>query len=276
MDLDDVLKETPEQPQEQQQESVEKVVSSRNAFREKEQAAQAEGRPRDEQGKFVADEPKEPVKEPPKEEPKVETKPVQQEMSDKERAFLAQAQDERRKRQQLEQEIATLRAQQKPPEPPKPFFEDPDGALGQIRQEISQHAQQTQQALVQQRVVAAEFAARARHQDFDEMVPVFGELLQETPGLYQAWLQAPDPAEFAYKTAKNMKMLRDAGSLETIKAQAEKEARIKLEAEYKAKEQALLKQKAEIPGSLSDARSASQPKVTWGGPTSLDNILHAK
>jgi hypothetical protein len=271
--LDDILSDKePDTPEATETPAVETETpkpdpGARKAFQEKEQAAQEAGRARAPDGKFVA-EPKEP-------EVKAEVKPepVKQEMTERERAFLAKANDEARKRQALEQRLAALEAQQKPVEPQKTFYEDPDGVLAQVEQRIAQEHQKMQHGALQNRVQFAEMLARKEHPDFDAMVPIFGELLQTTPGLYQQWINAPDPAGFAYTTAKNTLQLRQAGSIDAIREEAVKKARLELEAEYKEREAKLLKQRDDIPDSLSDKRSTSTRQVAWGGPPSLEAIL---
>jgi phage-related minor tail protein len=277
VELDEILNEkapdTPEAPEAPavETEAPKPDLGARQAFKEKEQAAQEAGRARAPDGKFVATEPK--TEEPKAVEPPKPETPAPQVMSPKEQALLRAAQDERTKRQALEQEIAQLRAAQKPAEPQKTFYEDPDGVLAQVEQRIAQQSQQMQHTTLQNRVQFAEMLARKEHPDFDAMVPIFGELLQTTPGLYQQWINAPDPAGFAYTTAKNTLQLRQAGSIDAIREEAVKKARLELEAEYKEREAKLLKQRDDIPDSLSDKRSTSTRQVAWGGPPSLDAIL---
>jgi hypothetical protein len=271
VELDEILneKEAPEAPETPAEaETAKPDLGARKAFQEKEQAAQEAGRARDPAGKFVAETKGGPEV---KAEPKPE--PVKQEFTERERAFLTKANDEARKRQAVEQRLAALEAQQKPAEPQKTFYEDPDAVLAQTHQTIAQERQQMQHAFLQNRVQVAEMIARKQHADFDQYVPLFGELLQANPTLYQEWISSPDPAEFAYTTAKNTAQLRQAGSLDAIRAEAIKKARLELEAEYKEKEARLLKQREDIPDSLSDKRSTSTRQVAWGGPPSLDAIL---
>ena len=86
-------------------------------------------------------------------------------------------------------------------------------------------------------------------------------------------MQAPDPAEFAYRTGKNYMELQQAGNIDALRAKIESEVRMKLEAEMKAKDEARKAELAAIPPSLSNAQSAPGNKAVWGGPPSLDNIL---
>lgn len=244
--------------------------SRKTALQEKEWTARGMIRDPD-TGQFVSKAPEEPKKEEPKPEPKVaapevklEPKVEQPQFTEKERAFLAAAQEERRKRQELEARIKTMEA--KPAEPPKGFWDDPEAAINAQKAEF-------QTALMKTRVDTSEMIARGKYQDFDEKANVFRDLVNENPWLYQQMMQSVDPADFAYKQAKNHLELKAAGSLDNMRAQIEKEVRMKIEAELKTKHELLEKERAALPSSLSDVRGTSVNKVAWGGPTSLENIL---
>ena len=258
----------PEEPK------VERPLSRRAAHRDKEQAAQ--GRVRDpETGQFAPKE--EPEKEvvevkaePAKEEPAKTVAAPQQEFTDKEKAFLRAAQEERGKRQELERRLAALEAN-KPAagsttEPPKGFWDDPEAALERQKTEIRNE-------ITSARLRTAEFIARQKYKDFDDKVKVFADVLQKTPGLHFQWLNAPDPAEFAYSLGKNHLELQEAGSIEGLRAKVEKEVRLKLEGELKEKAEKLAKERAALPPSLSEARSTGVNKQVWGGVPSMDEIL---
>ena len=253
----------------------EQLKSRRKEHRKKELTAQG----RDpETGQFVAKElgakepaeaPKEPAKEPVKEPASALAVPAQPEFTEREKAFLRAAQEERTKRQELERRMAAP-----PPakdEPAKTFWEDPEGAL----------ARQNEQHQAQLRTVwlnTAEAIARTRYTDYEQEKAVFVEMATQSPALYQEMLVSPDPAEFAYRTGKARRELKEAGGLEQLKAKIEAETRTRLEAEYRAKEEARLKelaaQRAALPGSLSDVRGASAPrKLEYTGPTPLADIL---
>lgn len=271
MELDDVLSDKPvesaepvvEAPQTPPPKEAppESEKTGRKAFQDKERAARDAG--------AIP-----PVKDETKPEPKPEVKPEpkpepKQEMSDKEKAFLAQAIDERNKRQALEARIKTLEQHQAPPAEPKQFWDDPDAKLNEFRQEMSGVVTNT-------RLNTAEMIARSKYQDFDEKVAVFQQIVQNTPGIWQQALNSPDPAEFAYKTGKNYKDLQDAGNIDTLKARIEKEMRIKIESELKTKDEEKAKERAALPGSLSDVTGSRQHRVAWDGPATLDSILHDK
>jgi hypothetical protein len=186
-------------------------------------------------------------------------------MTDKERGLQSAMIEERRKRQELERKLQEL--QQQPPQgEAKTFWDDPENALQSVLGQVSK-------AVTTTKMDTAEMIARSRYQDFDQKIDIFADILQNTPGLREQWMSAPDPAEFAYRTGDNFLKLQQAGNIDNMKANLEKEIRIKIEAEMKAKQEAEKAQRDAIPGSLSNVQSAPSPKAVWGGPPSLDNIL---
>jgi hypothetical protein len=220
----------------------------------------------------------EPKPEPKPAEVKAEpAKPPQQEMSDKERAAFAAAADERKKRQELERRLAALEAaqQQKPKEEPKKFWDDPDAAL-------KNHEQALRNVEVNTRLQTAELIARGKYTDYDETIAHFAELVKQYPGLGPQMVQQIDPAEFAYRTAKNHREMQQAGGLDKLRAEidakARAEERAKVEAEFKAKQEQMERERAAIPPSLSDVRGAApgQRAAVWGGPTPLADVLTGK
>jgi hypothetical protein len=195
-------------------------------------------------------------------------KPPVQEFTDKERAFLKAAEEERRKRQGLERELSELRAKAPATEPAKTFWDDPEAAL-------KTHERKMADLTTQTRLQTSETIAKSRYADFDEKLSIFTELVTQTPGLVEQMMQSQDPADFAYRTAKNHKELRDAGDIDSLRAKIEKETRIKIEAELKEKAEALQKERAALPTSLSDVRGTSKQlnRPVWNGPQSLEEIL---
>ena len=254
---------------------VERVQSQKQLHRDREQ--EAHGRVRDpETGQYLAkaEQVETKAEKPAAVQQEVkETKPevkqeVKQELTDKEKAFLRAMEEERRKRQELERRLAAVE-KPKTEDAPKTFWDDPEGALAKHRAEI---AAQTTNA----RLNTAEMIGRERHKDFDEKVAVFGKLLGETPGLYERWMAAHDPGEFAYVTADRHLKLEQAGSIEALSEKIRKEERLKLEAELKEKEERLRKEREALPPSLSDAPSKGTNRPTWGGPTPMNDILSGR
>lgn len=199
------------------------------------------------------------------EEVKEVKKEVKQELTERERAFLAAAHDERIKRQALEKRLTesekTVEA--------KSFWDDPEAALKKFQDEM-------QGVVTNTRLNTAETIARSKYKDFDDQIQAFAGLLQNTPGLYQQWLQSSDPAEYAYTTGKKHREISQIGGLDTWKSNTEKEIRLRLEQEYKDKVTNYEKEKSALPGSLSGSRGVAQTTPVFSGPTSLDDILKAK
>lgn len=268
--MDDILSEKPAAPEAPEvpdgvQEPVERPTSRRKAHAARE--AEAQGKVRDpDTGQFrkaeeaAPEAPPAPPEAPKAEAPAAPAVPAQPEFTEREKAFLRQAQDERNKRQELERKAAA------PKEEPKTFWDDPEGALARQKQE-------TDQALLTMRLTTAETIARGKHADFDAKIEVFKELLMQTPGLGHQWLAAADPAEFAYNLGKTHMELKQAGSIDQLRAQIEKETRLKVEAEYADKAKKLEAERAALPPSLTNAHATAAPRVVWGGPTSMTDIL---
>lgn len=268
MTLDTILDDKP--PVEAPPAEEVKVESDNANIRHQEKEEAAQGRVRDETGKFVKKdevnaevkaEVKTEVKEPEKKEPH------KQDFSDKERALLAALQDERRKRQELERQSKEVK------KPDKPFWEAPEDHFKAVEEQHKSWEQKQNERETLNLLRVAELMARKEHPDFDEKIEHFGKMVQEIPGLHAQWLQAPDPAEFAYKTAKQQKDLQEAGNIDTLRENIRKEERLKVEAELKAKEEKLKQERDALPGTLSDARGTKQQKTVWGGPTTLDDVL---
>lgn len=273
-----VLGETLEIPPEPDKQETNR--SLRKEAQKREYAAQG----RDADGRFISkEEPKpEEAKAPPKaeEKPKEDVKaasPTQEEMTPKEKAAFTKAADETRKRQALELKIKEMEARAAaPPAPtegPKPFWEDPEGHFARLRNENRQMAINT-------RLQTSEMIARQRHEDFDEKIAIFQALVEANPGLIQPLLQSIDPAEHAYKLAANHKAVTDAGGVDKLIEKARAEERVKVAAELKEKADKAAaeaaRERAALPGSLSDTKGTSGTKAVWAGPTSLEDILKSK
>lgn len=201
-----------------------------------------------------------PVETPP---PEQVEKPAETTAAKPERTVpLAALEDERRKRQELEQRLA----QQTQPEKPG-FWEQPEQHL----QQVEQRAQAI--AFKSKLDVFADMAA-AKYQDLDQRIAEFDELVARTPGLWQQMMSARNPIEFAYSTAKNHAEYQAAGSVEGMRAKIESEMRAKIEAEFSAKAAAEAKKRDAIPQTLTDVPSGGAPReAEFTGPTPLNAIL---
>ena len=207
---------------------------------------------------------------PPETSPEEKTDKQEAPLTEREKAYLKKAEEERHKRQELERKFQTQQQPQTPPgQPPKAptFWEDPEGNLSAFEKRL-------QEELIRGRIQTSEIVARQRHQDFDEAVEEFSKLVEDTPGLFQQWVSAPDPAEFAYKAGRNHKLY--GGGVDDLRKRIETEIRAKIETELKEKAEQLAKEKGSIPPSLSEARGTSGGRMVYTGPTPLDAILAEK
>ena len=167
-------------------------------------------------------------------------------------AFKAQALDERRKRQALEQQLRALEEQQRASQVEKPdFWDDPDKAIDSRIAQIQQGYDQKYNAL-------AEHFTRSQHADYDEISDYFVEVLApQNPALIDQARNQVNPFEFIYNATKAQKELAEVGDINALKAKL----RAEVEAEVKASMQAEADKLAKIPGSLAGQRGASAPPV---------------
>ena len=185
--------------------------------------------------------------------------------------------DERRKRQELERNLAELQGQvkvwsqvapQRPAEPQeKPedvFYRDPVNFIeGRISRE--------REALRQERIAMSEAMLREQHPDYDDVVQSFVEATKAAPHLVQQMHQHPHPAKFAYEAGKAYSQARQYGSIDEMRAKLREELRAEVLEELK-RDQAQSAAQAVQP-SIAGARGAgvsSPPR--WQGPTPLKSI----
>jgi len=130
-----------------------------------------------------------------KEEPQTAEPPSAEPLSVPKQALL----DERRKRQALEAELASLRKQsgQKDENAPDPL-EDPEGYEKYLRSkwESERFTEVTNKS--RERMLET-------HVDYEDMEKHFVTLAQTDPSLVQKLRDHPEPARFAYETAKESK-----------------------------------------------------------------------
>lgn len=242
-----------------------------------EEEVKTEERPRDEHGRFLPkgdDEPEPAAAQP--EQPSAPPAPSEDESPTVPRTAL---QDERRKRQTLEAELADLNQRfmqvQQPPAAQQPQqipdqWEDPDGHTRYLAEQAAQVAEERAfQRMQQHRVMVSAEAAKTKHPDYLDRIAVFEQLSAQNPALSQQMLNHPDPAEYAYSIAQQHEKMSQYGSIDEMLA-AEK---VKWEAE------ALAKLKAELPAQPAPASLANERNVgsrsgpAWSGPASMDEML---
>lgn len=197
--------------------------------------------------------------------PVEETDDQPKEEDPKENAFYAKAQDEKRKRQQLEAELAQLRQQMEQPKEEVDYWDDPQKVIDQRLGSFETNVNSRFNAL-------SEHYAKQMHSDYDEVMDYLrDEMPNELPHLASQAVNEVSPAEFLYKAAKAKKELAEVGDIDQLKAKLKAELLAEIETETKAKFEADLAKKSGIPQTLANQRTASTP--TKGGEDSLEDIL---
>jgi hypothetical protein len=215
---------------------------------------------RDEAGRFV-----------PRSEPKPEEKPAIT------KADVAAIIDERRKRQELEREVAALRQQNQKPK--TDFFENPDVALSERFQERLGPLEDTIFKLQVE-------LAKTKMPDFDDAAMAFFQVAQNDPILKHQADTAPDQLQFIYREGMRLKELGDVGGDITKyreKVTAESRAEIAKRDEQIATLSAQLAaiQKAQeelaaVPRSLNKLQSGASPRGTDVDPDDINQIVRFK
>lgn len=173
--------------------------------------------------------------------------------------------DERRKRQELERELAALRAQLNdavPKQPARPdVFEDQEGAFNYVESVIEQRT-------LLNRIEMSRELMMDQHQDYEDAEEQFVELAKADPSLVQKMRAAPLPAKFVYQYVKRHQQMQEMQDIEAYKAKLEAEIRAKVMAELEAQrsegEEAELnatKRTSHPPQLISRRSAANQPAV---------------
>lgn len=250
--LDDILNEAPAEP----------VTETPQT--EAQPQAEAE-RPRDEHGRFLPKDTGEQQEAPQGAEPAEPSATPAPEPATVPRAAL---EDERRKRQAEASRAQYLEAQlqqfqrQQPAEQPAGFWDDPDARLEQFGESLIQRWEQRQ---IVNKANASEAAAKAKYEDYDEVIQEFHRAAAENPRLAAEMFTAPDPAEYAYRKAKSARDLAEVGSLEELEAKI----RAKVEAEIRASAPSIT-----APQTTANQRSVgTRSGPVWTGPKALGELL---
>lgn len=174
------------------------------------------------------------------------------------------AEEAERKAKGLEQAVAAARARVREQSQQPAFNEDPIAYAERVRTEVLQE-------VAAQRIEFSQRAAREKYEDYGEKEQAFIQLAQEMPLLVEQLRTAPDPAEFAYRTAEFHLALKEAGgSVEALRKQIEAQALAQRAEQFQAKAQA-------IPKTLAGATGTGRKSAnTFAGPASLDDIYSRK
>lgn len=182
--------------------------------------------------------------------------------------------DERRKRQELEARLKAMEDAQKaaqPKEPPVGLLDDPEKWEQQLQARVNEEVQRVRLENQAQMIAFLEAQARAAHPDYEEVVTFFAEQAKANPILAQEALAQPNPVEYAYTAGRRLKLLADAGDLDTLLERERQRAREEALAQAKA---AAPPQPPESLTEVSGARSA--PTRQWSGPKPLGEILSTR
>ena len=236
---------------------VEAVEETEAAEEETESTDENEGLPSEPEGQEAE---QTETEETPEEESKGE------DFSEREKAFLAKANDEKAKRQELERKLAD---QDKPEETALPDpIDDPEG----YAKALEQRNANSQFAM---RVTLSQELMREKHADYDEKEAAFAELMKENPALVQGLHNSSNPAKYAYDLAVKHERMAQFDNFDTaVKSEVEKQVsaateklREELEKEYSAK----LKTATSLPPS--GAKGSLGSDDTISGDESLADIL---
>jgi hypothetical protein len=205
-------------------------------------------RPRNEQGRFVK-------AEEPQHEERSHTVPVQ--------ALL----EERRKRQELEQQLAQ---QQKPKVDDDQFWTSPSTATQQV---VKQEVGDLQQQIVDIKYQIAEDLTRQQHADYDAVRDAFiAKVHSGDPyavALAQQMGSQPNPARFVYEQSKRLAALEQVGDLGAFEARIRAEERARMLQESNRRPAP-----ADVPRSLNSEPSA--PSLSTSDaflPTPLESLI---
>lgn len=206
------------------------------------------------------------------------------------RAFQKKAEDETRKRQELEkqsekqigelrQQLAEMQAylqqQGQRPAQQQPEFLDPE-AVRYMQQVRERDRAELGQEIYRTRVEQSQFVMRQQHQDYDEIEAIFAEEAHKRPALWQELAAHPVPAAYAYEEGRKIKAMREIGSdPNAYREKLKQEILAELQSSQPSPQ---LKPPVTAvpapPPSLAGVPSAS-PQVVRGyqGPTPLEDLL---
>lgn len=181
-------------------------------------------------------------------------------------------QEERRKRQELEHQLAELTARlQQPQMPPPSIWEDEQGWQQHFGGQVVSEA--VNAATLNARLDMSEMMVRQSHEDFEDKKAQFLEMMKETPGLQQKAIADPHPWNFAYNYVTNHQRMQElsATNVSELEAKLREQIRAELAAEQKPAAPS-----AQIPETLADAQSARGGGAQPLHVPTLDEILGRK
>jgi hypothetical protein len=292
-DLDGILNGTNEAPTEAQPAAVEAAPEAEVEAVAAEPEAKADGVDRVPKGEPGAgqfkskDDPKGEEAAPPAAEEESATAPVgalkaerskRQAAEERERAKDAELERLRADLERFRQPQPAIQPQPSPAQvateqAPPDRWDDPEGYDRWLVDQATKRATETARAEAYQTFQYQRFASSAEEMksklpDYAEKIGVFEQMLQHNPALLDELYRAPNPAEYAYNTAKIQVEISECGGLDGLI-----NARVQAALQGQAA-QTPTPAPAPIPSTLADAQSARGSAAgASSGPLSLDQIL---
>jgi len=192
------------------------------------------------------------------------------EKSEADKAFATirrELKSERMKREALEREMTALRQPQQVIDP----IADPEGFSKSFDEKLYNAVSETRFAVLEE-------AAADKYEDYEEMRDLFIEQARENPALRAEMNRARNPAEFAYKAAKEFKARQEIGDPVQYaeKIRQETIAKTMTDLDKIVEEKVRARLAGVLPTSLAETQSqggrVSNPDG-FNGPTPLNEIL---
>jgi hypothetical protein len=183
---------------------------------------------------------------------------------------------ERKKRQELEQQLAAQQeAARLAAEEEKPFLgEEYEARFGETESKLREE-------LVQTKIMMSREFAMDKYSDFAEKEAAFLEMAQTNPELVGKMRSSANPAAFAYKTvtdAQRIQKLQEMGDPAELEAKIYERVKAELLAEQEKEKAAAVETaiKSKLKGGFSEQRSVGTERTTskkFDGPTPMKSIL---
>ncbi len=165
---------------------------------------------------------------------------------------------ERKKRQEsekkvkaLEEELATLKQPKEEVKRPD-ALDDPEGALAHVEKTLRGELWKEKFTLTQE-------IMREKHEDYEQLETHFSEMVKESPDLLKKFVEAKNPAKFAYDTAKkdlNIQKFSDPDYEKNLEEELRKKILAEIGEKPEAAEAPAEKPKVKLPPSFANAASA--------------------
>lgn len=202
---------------------------------------------------------------------------------------LAALHQERERRRELAEQNAQLlkllQPQQQEQTPADPlasldFIDDPQGSANALQQYVNTQLEQQRTELThgfkQSLTGLMESQVAATHEDYPQARAVFDDAMTRNPVLKAQFDSAPNPAQFAYETGKNMALIQQHGGTTDLAALLAK-ARAEGEAAGRNALQSEIQQTTQVPANAAAATAtslnslaASQSSIALGADS--DNL----